>query len=727
MRTVCYLGASLISLSSGTAFAQIDEIVVTARKQEETLQEVPLSVAAYDQELIERYDISDLSDIAKRTPNFTFSNNLGLFGGVPVVRGIGAPRTGGSASVGVFIDGIDTGNSSGINLQSFDVERIEVVRGPQSTLFGRGVLAGAINYVSRRPNLEKLEAEFSGEVAEHNLYRLEGRISGPVADGVAVSLAGQRRSFDGFYNNSFSGQDVGDSDSYSLIGGLRAKLGSENQGEVYLRLAYSKENIGQPAWHQVATNTQTGTLPNQRWYVGKLRGDSDLIAHNGDNYGQIDLEFYRAGLHFDYDFGGVTLASITSYNRAYQTQDTDIDFTRQPDIIAGTTLLGNFRSTLDVEIEDYSQELRLQSDNDGPLKWLVGGYYRKEDYRSLDFSPTAAQGSSSILAPTPNILTREIKTFGAFGSLSYEITDGLTLSQELRYSEDRISETSKPRAALVAGAFENKFTNVLPRTILEYQFSRDKMIYASVAKGNKPGGFNNSAGTGFSPVPDNLKAYNEEEMWVYEAGFKTSWLDRRLTLNASVFYIDWSDIQVNSQVIVGGFPVGITLNGGKARGTGFEAELRFQPDDHWDVYGGIGYSPIRILDYVDTRATNAGIKTDGKDQIAGTPDWTGNFGTIYSLPINDTATAFLQGDLNYRSTTYATEAGLAETGSKTTVDVQAGFKNGTVRAALYVNNLFDNRAIDSTRAYVNPSNYARTFIVQLPNPRQIGIRFSVKY
>lgn len=725
-RTAASLGASVLALCGSSAFAQVQDILVTARKEEETLQDVPISVAAYDAELIQRYDISDLSDVAARTPNFTFSNNLGLSQGVPVIRGVGTPRIGGSSSVGVFIDGVDTGNSTGVNLQSFDIERVEVVRGPQSTQFGRGVMAGAINYVSKRPNLDRFEANFASEVGDHELVRIEGRMSGPVADGVAVSLAGQRRSFEGFYRNTVSGRPVGESDSLALVGGLRAKFGGDERGEAYLRVAYSRENMGQPAWHQVATNKQTGAAASQRWFVGRLTGDPAKIAHNGDTYAQMDLDFYRAALHLDYDFGGVSVASVTSYNRSNQLQDTDGDYTASPDLILGPTLVGNLRAYTDVDIEDFSQELRLRSNGDGPLKWMIGGYFRKEDYHNNDYSPTGAQGSSAVLAPTPNVLTRKVETYGAFGSLSYQITPDLSVSQELRYSEDRVRETSKPRAALVAGAFEQKFTNVLPRTILEFKIDRDRMIYASAAKGNKPGGFNNSAGAGFSPVPDNLKAFDEESMWVYEAGFKTSWLDRRLTLNGAVFYIDWTSVQVNSSLIIGGLPVTLTDNAGKARGLGFEGEFRFEPNDRFDIYGGIGYAPIRLRDYVDSRVSAAGITTDGRDQIAGTPDWTGNIGAIYYVPVGESR-LFLQGDLKYRSTTYATEANLAETGSKTTVDLQVGYRGEKIRASIYVNNLFDNDRIESARAFVNPSTFARSFIVQLATPRQVGLRFSVGF
>lgn len=729
--------ASLVAMAAATpAFAQAEteaassnEIIVTARRQEESLQDVPLSVSAFGKDAIERFDLSDIDDIARRTPNFSYSANLSLGTGVPVIRGVGAPRTGGVQSVGIFNDGIDTGNSSGLVLQTFDVERIEVVRGPQSTQFGRAVLAGAINYVSRRPNLERLEAELQGEVAEYGMYRLEGRVSGPVADGFAVSLAAQRRAFDGFYQNNVSGKDTGGMESTILVGGVRAKFGGDKQGEIYLRASYNKENYGAPAWHQRPSNTQTGAAANQRWFIGRLTGDPALISHNADNYLGLDIDYVRTGLLIDYDFGGVVLSSISSYNRGTQILDSDTDFTSQPDLAVGANFFGNFRAYLRTELEDYSQEIRLRSNTESKLFWLLGAYYRKETFRQGDFGPTAATGSTNNLNTIPNKLDRDTETLGLFGYVGVELFPGFKITQELRYSEDRIDEASTPRATGVRGTFGAKFTNVLPRTIIEYAASPDHLLYASVAKGNKPGGFNNSAGAGFSPVPDNLKFFDEEEMWSYEAGFKTSWLDNKLILNASAFYLDWSNIQVNSQVLVGTppLPIGLTVAGGKADGFGFEAEFQFRPSRNFEVYGGIGYSPVRIINFTDTRVTAAGLRPPPRAQVAGSPDWTGNLGAVVTVPLSDKANGFLQADLTHRSNTFATEANLAETGAQTLVSMQAGLSSGPFRVTAYVNNLFDNRAIDSARAFVNPTTFARSFIVQLPAPRQFGVRFAIRY
>ncbi|WP_416909239.1 MAG: TonB-dependent receptor [Polymorphobacter sp.] len=726
--SVIAMGAAAPSLAQTSADNMAStEIIVTARRQEESLQDVPLSVAAFDKGVIERFDISDLSDLARRTPNFSYSANLSLGTGVPVIRGVGAPRTGAVQSVGIFIDGIDTGNSSGLNLQTFDVERIEVVRGPQSTQFGRGVLGGAINYVSRRPNLDRLELEAQAELAEYGQYRFEGRVSGPVADGVAVSLAAQRRNLDGFYRNNLSGADTGGGNSTIVVGGARAKFGSDKQGDIYLRAAYNKENYGAPAWHQIPSNTQTGPAASQVWFLGQLTGDPALVSHNADNYRGLDVEYVRTGLVFEYDFGGVVLSTLTSYNNGTQLLDADNDFTSQPDLILGNNIFGNFRAYLLTDLEDYSQEVRLRSDGDSRLFWLVGGYFREEKFRQQDFSPVGANGSSNVLSTVPNRLDRDTRTLGLFGYVGVELSPGLKITQELRYSEDRVDESSTPRSTGITGSFGAKFTNFLPRTIIEYAASPDHLLYASVAKGNKPGGFNNSAGAGFSPVPDDLKFFDEEEVWSYEAGFKSSWLDGRLRLNAAAFYLDWSNIQVNSQILVGGLPVGLTVNGGEADGFGFEADLQFRASRNIEFYGGIGYSPVRVIDFTDSRIDRAGLMTPDRAQVAGSPDWTGNIGTVLTVPVTERTNAFLQADLTHRSTTFATEANLAETGAQTLVSMQAGLVSGPLRFTAFVNNLFDNKVIDSARAFVDPTSFRRTFIAQLPAPRQFGLRVAFRY
>ncbi len=722
--SVLAMGAAAPALAQATDDSMASsEIIVTARRRAESLQDVPLSVAAYDKSVIERFDLSDLGDISRRTPNFSYQSNSTLGAGQPVIRGVGAPRAAAVQSVGIFIDGIDTGNSAGLNLQTFDVERIEVVRGPQSTQFGRGVLAGAINYVSRRPNLEKLEADVQGEIADYGQYRVEGRVSGPISDGFAVSLAAQRRSFDGFYKNNLTGADTGGSDSTIIVGGLRGKFGSDKQGEVYLRASYNKENYGAPAWHQVASNTQTGAAASQVWYIGKLTGNPARVSHNADNYRGLDIEYFRTGLHFDYDFGGVVLSTISSYNKGTQILDSDFDFTSQPT---------NFRIFTDTRLEDYSQEVRLRSDGDSSLFWLVGAYFRKETFRQQDFSPTST-AASNILNTVGNRLDRDTRTLAAFGYVGIELLPGLKITQEVRYSQDKIDEASTPRATRVTGRFGAKFTNFLPRTIIEYAATPHHLFYASVAKGNKPGGFNNSAGAGFAPVPDNLKFFDEENVWSYEVGTKNSWLDGRLIVNAAAFYLNWKNIQVNSQIVVtdpvtnAPRTVGLTVNGGRADGFGFEADFQFHPAKNFEIYGGVGYAPVRIYNYRDTRVINAGITPLGKAQIAGTPDWTGNIGSVLTVPLSDKMNGFIEADLTYRSTTYATEANLAETGSQTLVSMQAGITSGPFRVTGYVNNLFNNKAIDAARAFVDPTTFRRTFVVQLPAPRQVGLRVALRY
>jgi hypothetical protein len=179
---------------------------------------------------------------------------------------------------------------------------------------------------------------------------------------------------------------------------------------------------------------------------------------------------------FDYDFGGVVLSTLTSYNKGTQLLDADLDFTSQPDLILGNNIFGNFRAYLLTDLEDYSQEVRLRSDGDSRFFWLLGGYYRKETFRQQDLGPVGANGSSNILSTVPNRLNRDTETLGLFGYVGLELFPGFKITQELRYSEDRIDEASTPRATGVTGSFGTKFTNVLPRTIVEYAASKGVMF-----------------------------------------------------------------------------------------------------------------------------------------------------------------------------------------------------------------------------------------------------------
>lgn len=692
-----------------------NQIIVTASGREQALQDTPISITAFDGDQIDRYAIENFDDLAKRTPGLNFSSVSTLTDTNPSIRGVGTARAAGAPSVGVFIDGIDIGNGTFGNVPTFDLQRIEVVRGPQSALFGRGVLAGAVNYITLRPSFDRAGGMVQASIAQGGEYVVQGRMEAPISDTFAVSVAGRYTDFNGFFENTVSGRTIGGREAFLINGAARLQFGSEGQGEAYLRVSYSDEVQEQADWHQVPANSTAPT-----WFIGKVEFDPSLIANNGDDYAGIDRQFFRTSLHVDYEFEFATLTSRSSIGSYDFLLDQDFDFTAQPDLPLGASLFGNFRFLDEQDISDFSQEIRLTSDTGSGIEWILGGYYRTEETRERNFSFTT--NSTTPDPVNPNLLDRDLETLALFGSLKAELSESFAITGEIRWAQDKVRERSQPRTAATAQEFSTKFDNILPRIIAELRPADDLLFYASAAKGNKPGGFNNSPGAGFAPVPDELRAFDEEIAWNYEIGAKTQLLDRRLTLNAAVFYIDWTDIQVNSQVLVSGRPVGFTDNASSADSLGFELEFTATPSDALTLYGGLSYSPIRIKDYVDSRVSRAGITTDGNDQLGNTPDWTANAGFEYRRPVSDDWEVFWQTDASYNSTLYASVANLAETGSKTIVDMYVGLGSEKVEFTIFANNLFDNKTPSNVAPFVNPTTFARTFIVQAPRPQQFGAR-----
>ncbi|WP_184015659.1 TonB-dependent receptor [Sphingobium boeckii] len=698
---------------AATEEAAPGDIVVTARKREETLQEVPLTINVLSQAQIERQAISNLADIAKNTPGLTFADGISQGDPRLSIRGQSNIRAASQPTVGVFIDGIDIPFLSGLNTESLDISRIEVVKGPQSALFGRGVEAGAINYISRRPEFET-NGYMQGEVGTDELYDIRGRINLPVSDTFAVSASGRYKNFDGFYSNKLTGR--------STIGGGEVKTGAfaarykpDDRLEVYLRTSYSDEYLEQQARVSVDSNTKTGPGAAQVWYVGALKADPDQIFANSDNYGGFRREVYTASLIVDYDIGPVTFSSISGYNHTNRLIDIDADYmgTNSTQLPLHPVFRNNVRGYSDLSLDSYSQEARVSSSEPGPFQWLAGVYLQSQKNESVGGSiyGTDRTPATSVLRP----LDEKIDTVAVFGSASYQLGD-LRLSGEVRYNRD------KNHSVVPGLVFDETFENILPRFTAEYKLSRNFRVYASAAKGNKPGGFNLSPGSGNAVLPNELIPFNEEETWSYEAGFKSELFDDVLTFNAAAFYIDWKQLQVDDQLTTPGGLIGYTSNAGKAEVTGGEVELFFRPTRDFNVSLGYAYSPSRIIDYQLSQARTAGIVTLGRKHLPFTADHTAVLGINYSKPVSDELTVFGQWNTRYSSRQYATVANLEYVNARSVTDILFGARTETVDVTFYVNNLFDNRTPSSASTYPDVQTGLRSFLVSVADPRQIGVR-----
>jgi iron complex outermembrane recepter protein len=700
--------------------AVLQEVVVTARKQAENLQDVPVSVIAISAEQIERRRVNDLADLQKLTPGFTWSEGLSQLDIRPAIRGQANIRAASQPTVGVFIDGNSVPWRSGLNLQTVDVDRIEVVKGPQSALFGRGVLSGAVNYITQRPG--KAFGGYAEAVAgSDGLADLRARLDLPASETLAFAVTGRWSEFDGFYRNNLTGRDgVGAEETRS--GSVALLFEPSETFSAYLRASYSWEWQAQSAWHVVPSNTQTGPMAGQVWYVGEVKADPALIAHNCDSCAGTDRNNTWVTLNLDWQIGGGTLTSMTAYNKSLVYFDGDLDFSglSEANLPIGA-LRNNLRQTIDRDIDSIGQELRFASDPEKAVRWLAGAYYYDEKVDEFGQSITGTILTPAQVPVTPQ--TNEVSSTSVFGAVYVDLSPRLTATAELRWNQDDANVDfifgNLPRQ------LDNTWEAWLPRVSLDFKWTDDVMVYASAAQGTKPGGFNTALGAGTVQLPAELLPFDEEEAWSYEIGVKSTLLDRRLVLNAAIFKIDWKSIQVDSQFIppppvVGS--VGYTSNAGKAEIEGAELELRWQATERLSLSAGYAYTPARIFDYQDTRATGSGIVTLGERQLPYSSDSSATASLLYDTPIADQWRGYGQLDAVYRSSQYATVANLAETGDRTVVDLRLGLVGDAWEISGFVTNLFDDGTPLNVSPFVNAQTFIRNFIVAVPDPRQYGLR-----
>lgn len=711
-----------VAMPYSAAFAQdetLEEIVVTVRKRSEGLQEVPLSVVAFGALEIERQKISNLDDLARLTPGFTMDDGFGYLDARPAIRGQSNIRGASQPTLGVLVDGIDLPYRSGLNAESLDIERIEVVKGPQSAMFGRGVLSGAINYVTRRPTTDGMKGYVEAEGATDGFYEGRGRVNMPLSDQFAVAVSARYSSSDGFYKNNLTGEETVGGHEFTAVVASALWEASESF-TAYLRASYSDELRENPQRHIVPANSQTGASPRQVWFLGKVKADPDLITHNCDHCVGLDRQFTWTSLDLEWDVGFGTISSITGVTNTEIHNDQDSDFEGlSPDLPAFPPFFNNLRQIIIRDIDTVSQELRFTSPDGRALRWLVGGYYYNQENNE--------QGQSRVgiypneIAPPFTVQSDETETLAVFGQASYDLTDRFSVSAEIRWSRDELSSNGTRDGQPFP--LDETFENNLPRFTADYEVSDDLMVYGAIAKGSKPGGFNTALGAGTGTLPLELIAYDEEKAWSYEAGLKSTWLDGDLTFNAAVFYVDWTNIQIDDQFSnPDGTTIGYTSNAGKAEVKGFEFSLATVLTDNIDLALGYANNPARVFDAQDSRAFRAGIITTGESHLPFSSDHS----MTASLRVHGTAAngwnwyALLDG--RYDSTQYATTANLAETGSRLFANLRAGVENGDWSIQGYVTNLLDNDDPVSIQPFVSTRNFSRQFLVTVPDPLQAGVR-----
>lgn len=567
--------AATVSTASQSRSDQFgtQDIVVTAQRREQRLQDVPIAVSVLSADTVSNRRIESPIDLNVTVPGVNSSAALGFFR--PFIRGVGATATtaGVENTVATYVDGVYLTSSAATLLEFMDIERIEVLKGPQGTLFGRNATGGLISIVTKRPSQEtKVNAEFT--YANYNAYKVSGYVSSGIAPDLAFSVAAQYSDQgDGYGVNRFSGKDI-----YKLNHdlGVRGKLlFSPGDTEITLSGDYSDRSDsffvyspyrGYPVRLPVA--------PLKRW-------DAD------NNFEpNTTLESGGGSLRVEHDFGAVKLLSLSAYRKSKNTFASDND--TSPQFILQTTFLERDKS--------FSQELQLQSSAPGRVSWVVGLYYLDASGK-LDPQRSFAGGFLTPL-PTSTILTQTIadiktKSYAAFGDVSVELTDRLTATAGLRYSREKRSKEGQQTffrrdGSIVLGPVidaSTTFPKLTWRLVMDYKLAEHVMAYASFNRGFKAGGYN----PGFLAAAP----FRPETLDAYEVGLKSQLADNHVRLNIAGFYYDYSSLQV--QTTVSGIQ-NIT-NSGTARAYGSEAELDVIPADYLTLSAAATYLDFKYRSY----------------------------------------------------------------------------------------------------------------------------------
>lgn len=668
--------------------AVLEEIVVTARKREETSQSVPISMSVFSGAALEDRGVTDLADVAKFTPNMSFDVGSRSIGGSSTgtlfIRGIGQTDFQPTADpgVGLYVDGIYVGRSAGSVLDVVDVERIEVLRGPQGTLFGKNTVGGAISIVSARPRSES-NGYVEVAIGRFDQRDVKAGLDIPlVEDRLAVRLSAASRARDGYAESLSDGRQFGDIDSNAVRAVVSATLSERADLTVIGDWSRRREHgqfqrptgidISQAGGGLTLFNALVASRGPYQRYDSRWNPPSTYTNFStGPNVSDVESWGVSADLKIELT-PQITFESISAYRRL--DSDTGGDADGSPLDLSSTRLLDEQRQ--------FSQELRLGGSAFGDrLSWLIGGYYFDEritDYNqtrilsglyaaleALPFriGPLGGAGNPANISLDVDIdqyLYPKNESWAIFTQESYRLTDRLSLTAGMRFNREH-KTIDAVSTRVNAGVYilppgtrlEREWDSWTPKVSLEFQATADALLYLSYARGFKAGGFN--------PRPQTVAefaAYDPEEVATYETGFKTDWLARRLRLNGAVFYSRYEDLQLYYNVPAGvqdcpsnqGSGCFITNNAARVDITGAELELTARPIPDFDLSAGIGYIHNEFKE-IDPILLSQGF-IDFDSQIPKTPEWSANVAAEYRVPLAGWGHLRLYGDYSYKTKVY---------------------------------------------------------------------------
>jgi iron complex outermembrane receptor protein len=611
----------------------LDEIVVTATRRVQDIQSISIAVTAFDTEALRRYGIDNLRDLQALTPGFNYSS-AGADARI-VIRGSVNHfiQNDGDPSAGYFVDGIYASRTSQQNMPFVDIERVEVLRGPQGTLFGRNSSSGLVNVIPIRPSTEALR--YGGEVGigDYDTKHVEGYVNAPISDTTAFRFAFSKHVRDDGFIENISGPDYEDKDELLLRASLSFAPNDRFSGNIMAQY-FDKDDTGASTLGYVVTGSLYDAATGTRSLFGTalpfhqrvLDGILDLDT-TGDGVNDVDLgvpaaEPYKVDFDFDsvteiesalirgeFDFGltdGLDLKVLASYwdHDAYRTSEND--FT--------SILTANQAVFFTTEGKTTQLEAHLSSAQDGPVDWLVGLFYLDDD-QFEDFLITALPGSGTLaflecctvdweIAPglhfyNGNIFDRvtqvDTKSWAVFGQLGWDLGEQTRLILGGRFTNDDKDYDIVNTGGVAGDTFTDSasFDAFTWKAAVEYAITDDSLLYFSASTGFRSGGFNRFAGD---------PPFEEEDALSFEIGSKNEFLENRLRLNLVGYYVEYDNFQevaVSVDPITGQSLGSFVLNAGKAESYGLEIEFQAVPSERWLLAGAFSWQQSEYAEFLE--------------------------------------------------------------------------------------------------------------------------------
>jgi len=500
----------------------IDEVIVTARGREESLQEIPESITTFNAAQIERAGIKSFRDVADLTPNLSQLSNFRPGLARIQIRGLITPQVG-DAPIAFVVDGITASDLEFMNQELFDIERIEVLRGAQGALYGRGAIGGAVNITTKKPTND-FEARVSTSFASGSDKRVSGVASGAlVEDQVYFRVGAYSRDYDGQISNTFLNEKADFHEESSVFGTLNIELSDTSSLDLNARV----------------TNTETGIGYYQAVDAASFEDFSLTTEHNVPGLDKRDLTEFSA--RFSHDFSSSTLELVAGYSESDQVGFSDADYSSQPSDFDGFHYAGAQENILKVESTTF--EARLKSNDDTRLRWAAAAFMqdrtRDSEYHNYDDAVGNQAMTRSDFDPSAIVFSilddNSSDAWALSTQLNYDLTEQLEVTAAIRYDRD---ERESFDSRFIESTYEEKtFSEVQPKLSLAYQMDADTLIYAGFSRGFRSGGFN-------EPHPDISRTFNKELSDSLELGFKTTIMNGLGTLNVAVFSIDQEDAQI---------------------------------------------------------------------------------------------------------------------------------------------------------------------------------------